>query len=123
MKFKTAITNIQNEKESIRGYDLGELMQKKSFTETIFLVLKGKLPNKQETTMLDAMFVAAIDHGPGTASGQTARIVASAKNSMHTSLAAGILAMGERHGSAIEGAGKFFQEQKNIENKFRKNIN
>jgi citryl-CoA lyase len=58
----------------------------------------------------------AIDHGPGTASALTARISASAKNSVHTSLAAGILGLGERHGLAIEGAMKFFLEHKNVEN-------
>lgn len=110
MKFKTAITKIDGDKEYIRGYALEDLVQKKSFVETIFLLLKGELPNKNEARMLDAMLTAAIDHGPGTASALTARVVASSKNSMHTALAAGILAMGERHGSAIEWAGKFFQE-------------
>lgn len=110
MQWKTAITKIDNEKEYIRGYALADLVQKKSFVETIFLLLKGQLPNDKETRMMDAMLTAAIDHGPGTASAMTARVVASVKNSMHTALAAGILAMGERHGSAIEWAAKFFQE-------------
>lgn len=112
MKITTSITEIHDEKEYIRGYRLDQLVQKKTFVETINLLLKGELPTEKETVMLNALFTAAIDHGPGTASAQTARIVASAKNSMHTAVAAGILAMGERHGSAIEGAAAFFQEQK-----------
>ncbi len=115
MKYTTSLSHMSNGKESIRGYDLADLMKKKTFVETIFLLLKGELPNAAEAAMLDALFTAAIDHGPGTASSQTARIVASAKNSMHTSVAAGILAMGQRHGSAIEGAAKFFQENKDTE--------
>lgn len=110
MKVTTAITDINEEKEYIRGYSLDQLMQKKTFVETIFLLLKGELPTEKQTVVLNALFTAAIDHGPGTASAQTVRIVASAKNSLHTSVAAGILAMGERHGSAIEGAAIFFQE-------------
>lgn len=110
MQWKTAITKIENEKEYIRGYALEDLVQKKSFVETIFLLLKGELPNESESRMMDAMLTAAIDHGPGTASAMTARVVASVKNSMHTALAAGILAMGERHGGAVEFAAKFFQE-------------
>jgi citryl-CoA lyase len=113
--FQTSITDIRDGEEYIRGHKLEDLIKEKSFVETIFLLLKGELPSEQEAKMLGAMFTAAIDHGPGTASGQVARIVASAKNSMHTSLAAGILAMGERHGSAIEGAAKFFQKQKTAE--------
>jgi len=116
MKIRTSITNIENGEESIRGQILTDLMKKHSFTESIFLILRGDLPEAAERTMFDAMLVAAIDHGPGTASGQVARIVTSAKNSMHTSIAAAILAMGQRHGSAIEGAGQFFQEHHDVEN-------
>lgn len=112
MKVTTAITDISQEKEYIRGYSLDDLMQKKTFVETIYLLLKEELPTEKEVVMLNALFTAAIDHGPGTASAQTARIVASAKNSMHTAVAAGILAMGDRHGSAIEGAADFFQKNK-----------
>lgn len=112
MTYTTSITDIKNGKEFIRGYDLQELIAKKSFAEVIFLVLTGELPSEAEARMMNALFVAAIDHGPGTASAQAARIVASTKNSMHASLAAGVLGFGEQHGSAIEGAAKFFQEHK-----------
>ncbi len=112
MKYTTKITDIKDGKEAIRGYDLSELAQKKSFVETIFLLLKGDLPDENETKMMNVLFTSAIDHSPGTASANTARIVASAKNSLHVGVSAGILAMGERHGSAIEGSAKFFQENK-----------
>ena len=116
MKWETKITNINNGQETIRGKKLSGLIQKNTFTETIFLIWRGRIPKVNETKMLDAMLVAAIDHGIGTASAMTARIVASAKNSLHTALTAGILAMGERHGSAIENAAKFFIANKNNKN-------
>jgi citryl-CoA lyase len=110
MQWKTSISHVADGKELIRGYDLKELIHNKSFVETIFLVLKGELPNEQETKMMNALFTAAIDHGIGVSSAMTARTVASTGNSMHTALAAGILSMGKLHGSAIEGAAMFFQE-------------
>jgi citryl-CoA lyase len=110
MQWKTAISKILDNKETIRGYDLSELIKNKSFVEAIFLVLKGNLPNDKEVKMLNALFTAAIDHGVGTASTITARTVASAGNSLHASLAAGILAMGKLHGGATEDAAKFFTE-------------
>jgi citrate synthase len=110
MKIKTSITKIENQKEFIRGKDLEDLIKNNNFVQTIFLILRGQMPTENEEKMMNALFTSAIDHGPGTASGQVARIVTSAKNSMHTSIAASILAMGERHGSAIEGAAKFFQD-------------
>ncbi|MEK7624031.1 MAG: citryl-CoA lyase [Patescibacteria group bacterium] len=113
MKFKTSITNLNNGEEIIRGHKLEELMQKKSFAEAIYLILKGELPDEKETKMFNAILTSAIDHGPGTASALTARVVASAKNSVNTAVAAGILAMGESHGGATGDAGKFFQENIN----------
>lgn len=123
MKIKTGISKIENGEEFIRGYKLSDLVEKNGFVEVIYLLLKGNFPSVNETKMLNAMFVSAIDHGPGTASALTARIVASAKNSLHTAFAAGILAMGDRHGSAVEGAAKFFQEnigEKNVEELVKK---
>ncbi|MFH1789559.1 MAG: citryl-CoA lyase [bacterium] len=113
MKWKTAISHIADNKEIIRGYDLKDLIKRKSFVEAIFLALKGELPNENESRMMNALFTAAIDHGIGVSSAMTARMVVSTGNSMHTALAAGILAMGKLHGSAIEGAAKFFQENIN----------
>lgn len=116
MKFKTSITKIKNGKEEIRGYSIEELIKEQGFVSSIYLLTKGELPGNKEKKMFDAMLTAAIDHGPGTASGMASRITASAKNSMHTSVASGILAMGDRHGSAIEGAMKFFYDNINTEN-------
>ncbi len=115
MKSKTAICDILDNKETIRGYDLSELIKNKSFVETISLVLKGNLPNDKETKMLNSLFTAAIDHGMGTASTVASRAAASAGNSMQAALAAGILAMNKSHGAATEDAAKFFSE--NIQKK------
>lgn len=115
MIWKTALTKIGSDgRETIRGYDLQELIAKKSFVEVIFLLLKGVLPTDSETTMLNALFTAAIDHGVGAPSATVARTVASTGNSLHTALSAGVLALGELHGGAIEGASKFFIESKNV---------
>lgn len=110
MQWKTSISHVANNHEIIRGYDLSDLINKKSFVETIYLILKGELPNEPQTRMLNALFTAAIDHGIGVSSAMTARTVVSTGNSLHTALAAGILSLGTLHGSAIEDATNFFQE-------------
>lgn len=112
MHWSTAISHVQDGREIVRGYDLRELIKQKTFAEVIFLVLKGELPNAAETRMMNALFTAAIDHGIGVSSAMTARTVVSTGNSLHTALAAGILALGTLHGSAIEDAAKFFQNHK-----------
>ncbi|MBI2990281.1 MAG: citryl-CoA lyase [Candidatus Magasanikbacteria bacterium] len=110
MRFKTSITRIEEGKEIIRGHELRDLVRENNFSESIYLILKGKLPNKQEARMFDAILTSVIDHGPGVASAIAARVSASAKNSMHTSLAAGILSFGDRHGVASGAAMKFFYD-------------
>lgn len=108
MTWKTKLTHIEEEKEFIRGYSLAELVQNKTFVEIIFLLWRGQLPTKQETIMLNALFAVCIDHGVGAPSTTVARTVASTGNSLHTALAAGITALGELHGGAIENAAQFF---------------
>ena len=111
MKFKTAIANIQADgTEIIRGYNLADLIQKKSFVETIWLILKGDLPNEAQTKMMNAIFTAVIDHGPAVASALNARISASAKNDVHVSVAAGLLGLGGRHGVVVEPTMNFFYD-------------
>lgn len=115
MKYKTSITEIKDGKEIIHGKDLQELAKSYTFAENIFFLLKGVEPSEREARMMNTLLSVAIDHGPGTASGQTTRIVASAKTDMNASVAAGILAMGERHGGAIEGAMEFLYEHVDTE--------
>src|SRR3989338_9005039 len=110
MQWKTAITHIENGKEYIHGYSLSELLEKKSFVETIFLLLKGELPTEKEARMMNVIFTSVIDHGPAVASALNARISASAKNDLHASVAAGLLGLGGRHGVVIEPAMRFFYD-------------
>jgi citryl-CoA lyase len=110
MKFTTAISKIENDREIIRGTPLEELVKTKTFLENTMFVLRGVLPTAGELVVLNAILSAAIDHGVGAPSTTVARIAASTGNSLHTTLATGILTMGDLHGSAIEGAAKFFHE-------------
>lgn len=110
MPHTTSLTTIKNNKEYIRGYALEDLAQKKTFVETIFLLLKGELPTEKETRMMNAILTSVIDHGPGVASAMNARVSASAKNDLHTAVAAGILGLGGRHGVVIEPAMRFFYD-------------
>ncbi len=115
MKFKTAITKIEDGKESIRGKKFSGLVREHTFTEVIYLILKGELPSEIHKKMFDAIFISVIDHGAGTASAMNARISASARNPMHASVAAGLLGLGERHGTVIEQAMNFFYANKGNE--------
>ena len=115
MKLTTAITQIKDGKEFVRKHALTDLIPNNSFVQTIFLVLKKVLPNADQEKMCNALFTAVIDHGAGTASAMSARISASAGNNIHSSLAAGILGFGARHGVAVQDAMSFFYNMEKVE--------
>ena len=110
MEWKTSLSKSDKDETLIRGYELKELMKNVTFTEAIFLLLKGELPNKNERAMLDAIFVSSIDHGINPPSIIAARSVASSGNSLNTAVAAGISAIGDYHGGAIEKCAKLLSE-------------
>lgn len=111
MHWNTKISNITKKgEEVVRGYKLTELIGRLTFSEAMWLVLRGELPNKKEQRMFDAILVAIIEHGIGTASAMSSRIVASTGSAMNSALAGGLLAAGPVHGGAIGDAAKMLQE-------------
>ncbi|MBI2644424.1 MAG: citryl-CoA lyase [Candidatus Wildermuthbacteria bacterium] len=112
MKFHTSISKTENGVHVIRGHDLIELMEKHSFVEVIFLLLRGSLPEERERELMETMLVAPVENGLEAPSIFIPRIVASTGNNFHTALAAGVLAIGERHGGAGEAAAQLFSSGK-----------
>lgn len=108
--WKSAITGHFRSIPHVRGYDLTEMLKKIDFTQAIWLVLKGDLPNEKEETMLNAILVASIDHGVEAPSTTVARITASCGVPLSTAVANGVAAIGDFHGGAIDKAAKIFHE-------------
>jgi citrate synthase len=99
--WRTAIATSDETHIWIRGYDVTALMTRAGFTETIFLLHQGRLPNTGERRLLDAILVAVADHGAGAPSCAAARLAASGnRQSLSAAVAAGILAIGDEHGGA-----------------------
>lgn len=102
LHWKTAITSVQPNKIRLRGYALDQLMGKISFSQAVYLVLKGELPSPEVGRLMDAIFVSSVDHGAGPPSVLAARTVASTGAELHAAIAAGVLAISRYHGGAIE---------------------
>ena len=109
-KWKTSITSHEGGIPAIRGYKVPEILKKLSFTQAIFLVLKGELPTSKEEAMMNALLVAAVDHGVGPPSTTVARVTASTGVPLTTAVATGVAAMGKSHAGAIEAAAVIFQD-------------
>lgn len=103
-KRKTSISWVEAEKINLRGYQVEDLIGRIGFGEAIYLLLLGNLPTKNQARMLEAILVAVIDHGVRPPSTIAAVTVANTGASLNSAVAAGILAINEFHGGAIEKA-------------------
>jgi citrate synthase len=109
-ELKTSITKISPGSIRIKGYDVTELMEKKTFGEALYLLLKGELPTPAEAKMMEAILVSSVDHGVTPPSSLATRVVASGGNPLNACIAGGILTIGESHGGAMEQCAKILQE-------------
>ena len=99
-QWRTAIVQSDETGIWIRGYDVTALMRR-SFTDTVFLLHRGRLPTDGERQLLDAILVGVSDHGAGAPSCAAARLAASGnRQSLAAAIAAGVLVIGDEHGAA-----------------------
>ncbi len=110
LHWKTAITDVRPNRVRLRGYSIDRLMGQISFSQAIYLALKGDLPSPTVGKLLDAIFVSSVDHGAGPPSVLAARTVASTGAELNAAVAAGVLAISRLHGGAIEEGMKLLRE-------------
>lgn len=102
LHWKTAITKIEPNHISVRGYDIAEMMGKVSYPQMVYLLFKGELPSENTGKLIEAMLVSSVDHGTTPPSALAALTVASTGAELNAAVAAGILAISRFHGGAIE---------------------
>ena len=108
--WNTGITKIEPNHIVTRGYPQETLIGKIPFASVFFLLLKSRLPDEKEARMMDALITSSIDHGVTPPSTHAARLVASAGVPLPSAVAAGLLAVGDVHGGAIEDGARILQE-------------
>lgn len=102
LHWKTAITKVSPNEIRLRGYRIDELMGAVSFSQAIYLALTGRLPTPEIGQVLDAIFVASIDHGATPPSALAARTSASTGAPFNAAIAVGLLSINKHHGGAVE---------------------
>lgn len=98
--WSTAITSIQPNEISIRGYRIEDLIGRVSFSSAVSLMVLGELPSRDSAELLEAAMVASVDHGPQAPSIATARMAASCGVPFNGIIAAGVSLLGDVHGGA-----------------------
>lgn len=110
MKWNSKITKVEPNHLVTRGYRQEDLIGNVPYPYVVYLLLKNELPSKEHGEMMDAMLTACVDHGITPPSAMATRMVASGGVPLPTAVAAGILAIGDAHGGAIEKGAKFLQD-------------
>ena len=57
LHWNTSITKIEPNKISIRGYPLVQLLGKVSYSQMVYLLFKGELPEENIGKMIEAILV------------------------------------------------------------------
>jgi citrate synthase len=109
-EWPTSLTRIAPNEIEIRGYPVDELMGRLTYSEAIYLLLRGELPTPSIGRLFTAVLLSSLDHGVTPPSTLAARHVASSGSSLSSAFAAGILAFGSYHGGDIEAVMRCLQE-------------
>lgn len=107
----SAISTSNAETILVRGHDLcEELIGRITFTDHVWLLVTGELPNEAQRRVLDAALVAIAEHGlvPSVQAGRMT--LAAAPEALQGAVAAGLLGCGSVILGAAEDAGRLLQE-------------
>ncbi len=106
----TDIINMSPGSIRYHGYAIEELIGNLSFSQMIWLMLRGEIPSPEKATLLDAALVAAVDHGPQAPSIAIARMAATCGVDINNAMASALNVLGDVHGGAGEQALNLFQK-------------
>lgn len=97
------------------GYDLFELMEKRSFVDVFYLLFRGELPTSTDAQLLQHLMIALINPGPRHPATRAAMNVGVGKTEpMHIlPIASALLGGDYMGGGEIDSAMRFFRKQKN----------
>jgi citryl-CoA lyase len=107
--WKTAIGYTTSEQIILRGYDLVDLAKYCSFADVVYLLYTGRLPTSGQSRMLNYIMVQVQEHGAGSPSPITSRMVMSGRSPLNAAMAAGIQSFGTAHGPGFIASTMFYK--------------
>lgn len=107
--WRTAIGHPYDDRIVVRGHNLNDLIGKISFPAMVYLELLGRLPTPGEERMLEAIFVACVEHGisPSTT---VSRFLYASGVPLQVAIGCGVMTFGDIHGGAGEACAKLLQD-------------
>ncbi len=108
MEWRTSISRVAPNEIRVRGYDLIELIGRRTYGDVVYLLLAGELPTGNEGRMVEACLVAASEHSVVAPSVDATRFVASSGVPLQAAVAAGVIGLGDHHGGAVDACARAF---------------
>jgi citrate synthase len=99
-----------SERIVVRGHDLVDLIGHVSLGDMAFLELLGRLPNREESRVFNAIAITLVEHGLTPSAIATRMTLLGSPESLQGAVAAGILGLGDRYGGPIEEVARMLQE-------------
>ena len=96
----TSIIDIHPGKIAIRGYPIEELIGRVRFPDMIWLMLRGELPTRGQSDLLEAAMVPGVDHGPHAPSIAISRMAVTCGLPVNGAMASAINVLDDVHGGA-----------------------
>ena len=106
----TAIIDIHPGKIAIRGYPIEELIGRVRFPDMIWLMLRGELPTRGQSDLLEAALVPGVDHGPHAPSIAISRMAVTCGLPVNGAMASAINVLDDIHGGAGQQCMEFYRE-------------
>jgi citrate synthase len=106
----TAIIDIHPGKIAIRGYPIEELIGRVRFPDMIWLMLRGELPSRGQSELLEAAMVPGVDHGPHAPSIAIARMAVTCGLPVNGAMASAVNVLDDIHGGAGQQCMELYRE-------------
>jgi len=97
------------------GYELGELMQKRSFVDVLFLLLRGELPTVDQGRLFETLLIGLSNPGPRHPATRAAMSAGVGKTDPAHILPIALSVLGGKHlgGGEVTAAMAFLRQQRN----------
>jgi len=106
----TSIIDIHPGKIAIRGYPIEELIGNVRFPDMIWLMLRGELPTRAQSDLLEAALVPGVDHGPHAPSIAISRMAVTCGLPLNGAMASAINVLDDIHGGAGQQCMELYRE-------------
>ncbi len=102
--WRTSIIDMEPGRIDLRGTPVQDLIGNVSFSEMIWLMVRGDRPTPAQARLFEAALVSAVDHGPQAPSIAAARMAVTCGLPLNNAMATAVNMLGDVHGGAGQQA-------------------